>query len=212
MLGFRLRHSYSFPRVWTDEDPDPLDKLPGWIKGSDAALYEACDTLGLKPLLRLTSHMDGSSESGRDEIKTVLLSRSVQFDDMQIENPEMEEELMKHGSIITDAADDQDSDEDEDGGTSDQVTWVTGGAKDDVDKYGTPVRQPNQFSSQYVAYGNEASLDNFYMTACMTVPIAPASDRKPTQVGAKGGNGFQDGGGETAGAGRIVTLRVVEKA
>ncbi|RDX43529.1 hypothetical protein OH76DRAFT_1421886 [Lentinus brumalis] len=134
---FMLRHSYPFPRVWTDEDLDPLDELPGWLKGT----WERCGPL-----------------------------------------------------------------------RCDEVTWVTGGAKDDVDKYGTPVRQPNQFSSQYVAYGNEASLDNFYMTACMTVPIAPASDRKPTQVGAKAGNGFQDGGGETAGAGRIVTLRVVEKA
>ncbi|KAI0715750.1 hypothetical protein C8T65DRAFT_738384 [Cerioporus squamosus] len=38
MLGFRLRHSYLFPRVWNTSDPDPLSELPMWLKGSDAAL------------------------------------------------------------------------------------------------------------------------------------------------------------------------------
>ena len=59
-LGFGLRHAYPFETRWTDDMPNPLDMLRGWLKGSDAALFQACKALGLRPRLRL--EMDESGE------------------------------------------------------------------------------------------------------------------------------------------------------
>ena len=59
-LGFGLRHQYPLPKTWSDGDPNPLVKLQSWLKGSDAALFRACTSLGLHPLLRLAYEDDSS--------------------------------------------------------------------------------------------------------------------------------------------------------
>ncbi len=52
-IGFGLRHQYSLPKSWTTSDPNPLVYLRRWLKGSDAALFEALRRHGLEPLLRI---------------------------------------------------------------------------------------------------------------------------------------------------------------
>ncbi len=52
-IGFGLRHQYSLPKSWTTSDPNPLVYLRRWLKGSDAALFEALQRHGLQPLLRI---------------------------------------------------------------------------------------------------------------------------------------------------------------
>ncbi|KAI0806625.1 hypothetical protein C8Q74DRAFT_1189094 [Fomes fomentarius] len=52
-IGFGLRHQYPLPKSWTESDPNPLVYLRTWLKGSDAALFEALQRRGLQPLLRI---------------------------------------------------------------------------------------------------------------------------------------------------------------
>ncbi|KAI0806929.1 hypothetical protein C8Q74DRAFT_23812 [Fomes fomentarius] len=61
-IGFGLRHQYSLPKSWTTSDPNPLVYLRRWLKGSDAALFEALQRHGLQPLLRIIyeEEIDGS--------------------------------------------------------------------------------------------------------------------------------------------------------
>ncbi|KAI0715752.1 hypothetical protein C8T65DRAFT_694585 [Cerioporus squamosus] len=197
-LGFRLRHSYPFPRVWTDDDPDPLDELPGWLKGSDAALYEAAEALGLTPMLQVSTHK-------REQ--TILLDRSVQLENWELNDSEVAQKLQKLGRVVVNDAEYSYSELE----MQERVTWVTGSAEYDiVEDYGKTSRKPNQFSSQYVAYGNEASLGHLYMMACLTVRVGPAGKRTQARAVAQAKAASKVGGGSKAAAGRIV--RVVAKA
>ena len=54
-LGFGFRRHYPFPENWTENMEDPLVSLERWLKGRDAALFQACSELGLSPELRLVS-------------------------------------------------------------------------------------------------------------------------------------------------------------
>ncbi|KAI0365153.1 hypothetical protein BV20DRAFT_1102883 [Pilatotrama ljubarskyi] len=54
-LGFGLSHVYPLPSTW-DDGPEPLDTIFESLKGSDAAIYHACERLGLNPRLRLVTN------------------------------------------------------------------------------------------------------------------------------------------------------------
>ncbi len=58
-IGFDLRHQYPLPKSWTTSDPNPLVQLRRWLKGSDAALFEALQRRGLEPLLRILYEAEG---------------------------------------------------------------------------------------------------------------------------------------------------------
>ena len=60
-IGFCLRHQYPLPRSWTPGDVNPLRQLSGWLKGTDAALFAACQAQGLEPYLRIIYELDDDS-------------------------------------------------------------------------------------------------------------------------------------------------------
>ncbi|KAI0806650.1 hypothetical protein C8Q74DRAFT_1223495 [Fomes fomentarius] len=68
-IGFDLRHQYPLPKSWTTSDPNPLVHLRRWLKGSDAALFEALQRRGLQPLLRILYEAEGDDD---DEVVPML--------------------------------------------------------------------------------------------------------------------------------------------
>ena len=80
-LGFGLQHQYPLPKSWTYGDANPLEALPGWLKGSDAALFRACAEQGLVPLLRLVLE----KETEYDTIAPILLTKAIELDQYNLE-------------------------------------------------------------------------------------------------------------------------------
>ncbi|KAI1788276.1 hypothetical protein LXA43DRAFT_1063732 [Ganoderma leucocontextum] len=149
MLGFRLRHDYPLPKAsWTHGIECPLTSLKAWLKGSDAALSQACTELGVQPLLRLSL---GIVSSMRRRGDVVLNSFTFTGDAEDPWSPDME----YNGAYGEDEADEEDSE-----GLA--VHWFTEGGYKDGPR------------SAYAAYGNEASLDWLYTTVGLVlVKISP---------------------------------------
>ncbi|KAI0697215.1 hypothetical protein C8T65DRAFT_555157, partial [Cerioporus squamosus] len=49
-FSFGLCHTYPFETHWKRGMPNPLEKLRGWLKGSDVALFRALQALSLDPM------------------------------------------------------------------------------------------------------------------------------------------------------------------
>ncbi|KAI0738190.1 hypothetical protein C8Q80DRAFT_1347846 [Daedaleopsis nitida] len=154
-LGFALRHTYPFPSQGERDMPIPLISVAQWLKGSDAALFDAFTRLSLKPYLRLV-HRSKNYERGVD----VLLDQgvpavSLRYDGTLEPAPglpelerEVEEEVGKHISTKN-------------------VYWMT-----------PPSRETgNEVTAAYVAYGNEPLLQYLYMTISLLVDIGRSGSR-----------------------------------
>ncbi|RDX43508.1 hypothetical protein OH76DRAFT_1410028 [Lentinus brumalis] len=162
-LGFGLRHAYPFPRTW---DPavdklDPLLLLPILLKGSDLALYDACDALGLEPKLKFISETDD---------KPVLLDRAVQLSVMEIEDPEGTMLREHNGVVVEEVGADFEPSEEDIGKSVRPVHWVT------------RVGAINKLASTYIHYGNEGVLSHLYMTPCLTVEVGPVGARQTSRA------------------------------
>ena len=182
-LGFGLLHGYPFPKVWENRDDDPLDLLKRWLKGSDRSLFEACQGLGLQPLLRLIHYGD---------VYDVLLRYMVEFEDLDEQEQDADRLLVeRYGGVVVlkkefevpDTGDQsktrssktkedcssesEDSEVESDESEVEQIElhWVTDTARSDC------VR------SVRVWYGNEPSLDHIYAYVCLIVKVAAAPER-----------------------------------
>ncbi|KAI0697070.1 hypothetical protein C8T65DRAFT_529747, partial [Cerioporus squamosus] len=173
-LGFGLRHAYPFPTLWHSGMENPLKSLERWLKGSDHSLFEACEDLGLEPLLRLIH--DG------DEY-TVLLARMVELRDDSEDSDRAERVIIhEYGGVVVKPLDleksAEGSDRGSDSGDEDsdcgcrghktmEVYWVTSWGSSDW------VR------SERIHYGNEASIEHIYAHVCLIVDVGEAGNRVP---------------------------------
>ena len=166
-LGFGLRHAYPFEKRWTDDMPNPLDKLRGWLKGSDAALFRGLQALSLEPTPWLVAHTE-------DYDITVMVDNMVDLG--YTEENECYSILHYHGGVrvlerTLDGTVKRSRDEKTykrsfpKGGKSVVVFWVT------------PYENSNKIGSEYTAYGNEPSSAFMYMTVSLLVDVGPTGDR-----------------------------------
>ncbi|KAI0643322.1 hypothetical protein C8Q79DRAFT_172047 [Trametes meyenii] len=168
VLGFGLRHAYPVPAEW---EAGILNKLRGWLKGADAALFRACEALSLEPLLRLVH--EGSE---RDTKKLIILEDLVDHvsDDWSVDNhlmynaggvrvfrkyfyPEPRAEKRRRTVRYP-------------GPESRRrpfvaVHWVTERA------------EVNVMRQDFLAYGNEAYNDSLYVLVSLFVDVGPAGNR-----------------------------------
>ncbi|TFK90703.1 hypothetical protein K466DRAFT_484250 [Polyporus arcularius HHB13444] len=170
-LGFGLRHAYPFEKRWERKMPNPLDKLRGWLKGSDAALFRALQALSLDPQPWLLCQSDSYCI-------TVMVDHMVRLG--YCEEDECYALLNHHGGVrVVEKNSDgtvKPSKGDEDyeaygpeNGKEVGVFWVT--------EYG----KNNTIGSEYTAYGNEPTTAYMYMVVSLLVDIGPAGDRANTQ-------------------------------
>ncbi|EJF57978.1 hypothetical protein DICSQDRAFT_68006 [Dichomitus squalens LYAD-421 SS1] len=176
-LGFGLNHSYAFPATCGDADWNPFKGLSRWLKGSDAVLYKAWTAMGMEPKFRLVSehdivldHMVNLADWGQVEcVERALLKR---HDGLVLKSKVFSG---KDGALWRegDKYEDGDEYEGEIGGNSLTVYWVTNPSG------GGP-------RSDYLHYGNEASLGYFWTRVCILVDV-PGVDERCKTLGRESG-------------------------
>ena len=149
ILGFGFAHKYPFSQASTK-----LSDVEGRLKGTDAAIKLACDSLSLSTAVKAVY-------SGDDP---VLLDHFVDFGDQEIES-DMAEYLKQYdnGLVVYDFGEEQPSYGFDD--LAKPIIWVKALAK------------TNPFSSSYLHYGNEASLACVYGEVCLVATVPSAKDR-----------------------------------
>ncbi|KAL1947049.1 hypothetical protein VTO73DRAFT_14010 [Trametes versicolor] len=204
-LGFGLRHVYALPVSWDDRSDDPLHILRRALKGSDAALFHACEELGLQPKLRLAT---------KTRRGPILLSYMQEFDYVSMHDDDEGFPESLEGTFYRDTkfsfADEESEDEakDDDGGAhSDEseeedddhnprerisVYWVT--RKNGVNR----TSQPYAFH-----FGNGASVGFLYFSVCLIAkvgnPEEDDSDEEEDNEEAKEEDDDNDSDGEWRG-------------
>lgn len=159
VLGFGLAHKYPFNQATTN-----LSTIGDSLKGTDAAIKRACDTLSL-PIAVKNVYRECYDNS------TVLLNHFADFGPEEIESSLTEHlEEFSDGQVIYNfgedppRSDDYDSDEEPDK-TPTPIVWVK------------PLAETNAFTSPYVHYGNEATLSYAYGEICLVATVRPAKER-----------------------------------
>ncbi|KAI9069832.1 hypothetical protein FKP32DRAFT_1616694, partial [Trametes sanguinea] len=153
MLGFGLRHAYPVPRV----SGDPVAVVKKGLKGSDVALYCACEALGMKPRLRLfmekpqRGYMFGSMKNLTD--RTGDGSRDVYF--------------KKYAGVVKvrDEKLSDDSESESDAGSP--GGWFPKKAPRVPVYWVTKRDSRNSTKQAYMCWGNEASIDHFYVRVAL---------------------------------------------
>ena len=175
-LGFGLVHEY----VHTGRNV--LKPLLGQLKGSDRALADVCDELGLRYSLRLFYRRIV------DRRLNLITTKELDVDGLGMYEP-TSCQYLEHAL---------------EGLTIEKVEGVVlvGGQHpfeprllEDDDYYGygflkpfyrtpitevleiTPMKSSVDFSASFMAYGNQAELEFFYGTACMLIAVEPAESR-----------------------------------
>ncbi|KAG9315448.1 hypothetical protein JVU11DRAFT_3059 [Chiua virens] len=183
-LGFGLVHEY----VHTGRNV--LDPLLDQLKGSDRALADVCDALNLPYTLRLLYrgmlkwyeglHLITTEELDAPEGHSMYEdSSSIQQLEQTLKDSELTIEQAEVVELVgnANAFDPVILDPEEETSLSQfcknpptQVMEITR-MKSSVD-----------YTSAFMAYGNEAEFGHFYGTACMLVAVEPATSRKPLAV------------------------------
>jgi len=154
LVGFGFSHRYPF-----NKDSTKLPDLKGCLKGTDAALKRACDSVSLSTSVKAIYRDDDGTDSA------VLLDHFA-----NIEGQEIDKWMIQHFM------------EDEDG----LIVYDFGGRPPELnsDSVGAepiiwlkPLEETNTFSSAYIHYGNEASLAYAYGELCLVATVPPASKR-----------------------------------
>jgi hypothetical protein len=146
-LGFGLRHQYP---LLSKGDDLRVYGLSGILKGSDAALFRVCKQLGLRSSFQFFICGEWLCPCMPD-----LSYYSEQYDDTGFGK-----EMKSHGAkLVASGARDEYDDDDDDYDDPVLLEWVT-----------SPT-EINQASTQYVAYGNEATVEHIYGDACFIVEI-----------------------------------------
>ncbi len=157
----------------SSNDPDTLEQLRnGWLKGGDWALYNACNELGLKPLLRLV--YDGAVGA------PIILDSMLDWEGRDMVPHDSAGDLLAEGGgMVIEGGFESNSDQIED--QLDEVRNFYG------DYVATLVVHwvRNQATAQsryvqsgaYLTYGNEASIHYLYAKCCLVVDIGPQGKR-----------------------------------
>ncbi|KAJ3504189.1 hypothetical protein NLJ89_g8065 [Agrocybe chaxingu] len=152
LVGFSLSHQYPF-----NVESTRLSNVITFLKGADAAVLNMCNELSLEPTLKVVYR-------GRyEENEFCLMNDFADFDDGEYVEGGLMRYLEEAGGQIVYRI--------EKGPSS----W---GSKNAVPilwfKTGSTL---NTFQSQYLAYGNEATIGYAYGELCLVVDIPPAASR-----------------------------------
>ncbi|KZV83296.1 hypothetical protein EXIGLDRAFT_754490 [Exidia glandulosa HHB12029] len=151
-LGFGLKHQYPFPS--DGNDSGFLKETGNSLKGMDSALFNAIEAAGLAPQLRLWYKLDGDGSQ-------YLLPYIWEALDDQIEDVDGYDMPKKHQ--ITAGYED-----DEDDPKFKNFVWMVS-------------RNSNtSVPSQYVHYGNEASIEYLYGDLVLVADVPHAHERLST--------------------------------
>jgi len=175
-LGFGLFHEYPF-----ESEPE-LERIAEVLKGSDAALMQACRALGLSCVLNVCY------QDEEDENRTVALCDFAPNLDGDLLESEIWEHLKNEcGRGVWLANSDTDTD-DEAYAEAEEIDLDSRGAdlpSLDVFVHWVTKQTPyNAFKSHFVTYGNEPSLSHDYGRVCLIVNVGPPGRRgdKPLQI------------------------------
>ncbi|RPD54595.1 hypothetical protein L227DRAFT_604004 [Lentinus tigrinus ALCF2SS1-6] len=170
-LGFGLRHAYPFPRVWDGSMEDPLVSLEEWLKGGDAALFQAVEAQSLEPLLRLVYE---------SELCPPLVIMMDHMIDPSWWNETLEdvEYVLLHDrggvGLVAKQFGPSRKKRRDNGYDSDRVFR----AREAVDVHWVnKCEKWNGVCSEYIAYGNESSIAYLYMRIALLVDVGPAGNR-----------------------------------
>ena len=184
-LGFGLNHSYAFPSTCGDAQWDPFKGLSRWLKGSDAALYQAWTALGLEPKFRLVSEHD------------IVLDHMVNLVGWGMVDIVEETLIRRHNGVgmksrmfsgedgalwrDPDERDEGHRDNDRDDWDSESDDYVVGlGGRPLTVHWVTNPDWKDGPRSDYLYYGNEASLGYFWTTVCILVDVPGFEDGQRT--------------------------------
>lgn len=147
ILGFGFAHKYPFSQAST-----MLSDVEGRLKGTDAAIKRACDSLSLSTAVKAVY-------SGDDPVLF------ADFGNQEIESDTVADHLKQYdnGLVVYDFGEEAPT-----SGYHDRakpIIWVKALAK------------TNPFSSSYLHYGNEASLARVYGEVCLVATIPSVEDR-----------------------------------
>jgi hypothetical protein len=147
-LGFGFAHKYPFSQSSTN-----LSDVEGRLKGTDAAIKRACDSLSITNAVHAVYRGDDGA---------VLLDHFAMLGDEEIDS-DMVDYLKENedGLVIYDSPGERSSAEVD--GTP--IIWVK------------PLAKTNPFSTSYIHYGNEATLSFVYGEICLVATVPPAKER-----------------------------------
>jgi hypothetical protein len=163
--GFGFAHRYPF-----NEDSTKLPNLKGCLKGTDAALKRACDSVSLSTSVKAIYRDYEDSKSA------VLLDHFA-----NIEGEEIDELLTQRfkrredGLIVYDFGSSPPEPFNSDWASSDWASSDSAGSEPII--WLKPLEETNTFSSTYIRYGNEPSLGYAYGELCLVATVPPASIR-----------------------------------
>ena len=185
-VGFALRHQYPLPKSWSEDDENPLDNLPRWLKGSDAALFAACSAQGLSPRLRIIWE-DYSRDVTRPfctdkpySLPSNITDKGYDADYSEVLQWELDDDV----KLVFYKPLGREFTKEERG--RDYITperCMEGEQNDNFRAMTvhmvTEVTRSNAFKSSHVKhYGNEADRVDFaYKYICLTVAVGPVNDR-----------------------------------
>ena len=159
LLGIGL--TYQYP---TNKDIN-LDELIESLKGADAAIKRACDSLSLKASLKIvynSSEFDGVACL----VDKFELNDQVE-EDMPFHLQETANGLLVFDSNMEPLSEDELARYGYDGMDLKPISWLR------------PLTERNKFETPYVRYGNEeATLDYVYGNICLVIEVETSEDRK----------------------------------
>jgi hypothetical protein len=152
ILGFGFAHKYPFSQASTR-----LSDLDGYLKGTDAAIKRACDSLSLAVAVKAVYREDSGSDGA------VLLDHFVDFGDQEVDS-HMVEYLQENerGVVVYNVGEIPRT---LDAGDETPIMWVK------------PLAKTNPFTSSYLHYGNEATIKYVYGEICLVAKVPPAQER-----------------------------------
>ncbi|KAK0434258.1 uncharacterized protein EV420DRAFT_420033 [Desarmillaria tabescens] len=187
MLGFGLRHQYPFatstsskgnvdeiygnpnldhPRNWGSRDSqkrakEQLSQIVDFLKGSDASIFRACQGLSLEPTPHIIYRPRGYGA-------VYMLDHVIQNLDAQgeLELDYLDTELQRLGTLISTTERWARPPRTHEGSEAlPEIVWVT------------PLTTFNRMDSNYIRYGNEASMGYLYGDICLIVKVGKPGNR-----------------------------------
>ncbi|SJL14400.1 uncharacterized protein ARMOST_17856 [Armillaria ostoyae] len=141
-----------------EQAQEQLSRLVDYLKGGDASIFRACRDLSLEPSLRIIYRP-------RDYGLVYMLDHVIQDieDRGQWEIDYLDTELQSRGTLISATEDWARSPRRST--TFPEIVWIT------------PLTTSNRMDSNYVRYGNEASMGYLYGDVCLIVKVGKPGNR-----------------------------------
>lgn len=172
-LGFGLRYQYPIPNSVYDHD---LSEVLEYLKGGDATIVRVCNALGLSYSIRAIykTQYDGPRRTRATRWTTgtafIMLEKIPDLGGSEVE--ENTYDLLtgeRSAKVIRIITHDDDEDHEEPDEKVEDVKWVT------------PVTPINRIETNFVTYGNEASLDAIYGDLALTVQVGKVGNRQTAE-------------------------------